>query len=78
MGIFLVFKFFIHLWRVRLSDHEVWAMVHMLLFAPLLIYIGWYKNNVSPSVFSLLLAVGIAAIGYHGLRILQKMYSFGL
>jgi hypothetical protein len=40
--------------------------IHMLIIGPLLVYIGFHKENTSRKFFELLIMFGMAAIGYHG------------
>lgn len=52
------------------SERHVWFALHAVVFAGLLIYVG-LKGTSSPQVaFSLLLTVGIAAFGYHLVRMI--------
>ena len=44
----------------------VWVnLIHILLIAPLLIWIGYYGKDTSRAAFELLLMTGFAALGYH-------------
>jgi hypothetical protein len=53
------------------SQRHVYSAIHAFLFAPLLMYLG-YKGSTAPDVvFSLALAVGLSAFGYHAIRLLQ-------
>lgn len=73
-GVYVVAHFLIGLVNARkeLSSRHAWYFVHILVFVPLLLYVGWKKAETPPTVYSLLLAVGIAAFGYHLLRLVQK------
>ena len=44
---------------------------HILLVAPLLVYIGWLKEATPRKYFELLLMLGFASVGYHGYYFLQ-------
>lgn len=44
-----------------------WALVHIALLVPLLAYVGLTRNK-SGEAFSFLVAVGIAAVGYHVIK----------
>lgn len=57
------------------SQRTVWYVIHALLFAILLFYVGWYGKDTPNVAYSLLLAVGLAAFSYHALRYLQKTLS---
>ena len=54
------------------NQRTVWYAIHMLLFASLLLYVGWYGVKAADVSYSLLLAVGIAAFGYHSIRLIQQ------
>lgn len=51
-----------------------WAVVHMALLVPLLLYVGVARNN-SGEAYSFLVAVGTAAIGYHAIRVYKKVLN---
>jgi hypothetical protein len=70
LGVFINFglKVISNPWTQR----TVWYAIHMLLFAILLLYVGWFGVNASDVSYSLLLAVGIAALGYHFIRLVAK------
>lgn len=53
---------------VRVLNHSGYAWVnaiHVLLVAPLLMYIGYHKKDTPRSAYELLLLLGFAAAGYH-------------
>ena len=54
------------------SQRTVWYVIHVLLFASLLFYVGWYGKTTPDVAYSLLLTVGLAAFSYHALRYLQR------
>ena len=56
------------------TQRTVWYFIHMLLFASLLFYVGWYGTKTPDVAFSLTLAVGLAAFAYHGLRLVQRTF----
>lgn len=49
-------------------------LLHAVLFAPVLIYVGFMKKKSFWGAYSLLMIIGFAAIGYH-LRILYNKYK---
>ena len=59
------------------TQRTVWYLVHMLLFASLLFYVGWYGTKTPDVAFSLTLAVGLAAFTYHGVRLVQRTLISG-
>lgn len=72
VGVFLMLSFLIRIMTLRpFSQRHVYYAIHALLFAPLLMYLG-FRGSASPDVvFSLALAVGLSAFGYHAIRLLQ-------
>lgn len=44
-------------------------LFHILLVAPLLIYVGLRHKTMDPKIYSLVLIMGITALSYHGLRL---------
>lgn len=56
------------------SDYAYINAIHALLFAPLLIYIGWNQQDTPRAAYEVLLMITFAALGYHMfslVRILQ-------
>jgi hypothetical protein len=73
LGIILAFYFMYMIYSHKLSSYHVWLIIHLLIFAPLLMWIGFAKEQTPRIILSLLLAVGCAAIGYHFIRLIQKL-----
>jgi hypothetical protein len=49
------------------ADKPYWVnLIHILLVGPLLVYIGYNRENTKRKYFELLLMLGFASIGYHG------------
>ena len=46
--------------------------IHILLVAPLLIWIGVYKNECPRSCFEILMMLGFAVLGYHGYYLISE------
>lgn len=68
VGVLIAAKFIYSL----IKQKNDWYMVHLALFAPLLIYVG-IKQKDTPNIgFALMLALGCAASGYHIIRLMQK------
>ena len=44
-------------------------LIHILLVGPLLIYIGYFKQNTHKTVFDILLIIGIVVVLYHGYKL---------
>ena len=60
------------LYRIITNQMYAWLYVHLFLFVPLFIYIAYHKilNQKIPNyTYSFLLAIGIAAFGYHLVRL---------
>jgi hypothetical protein len=50
-------------------------LIHILLIGPLLIYIGYHREDTERMYFELLLMLCFAVIGYHGYYLLQDIIS---
>lgn len=72
-AIYLLYKVFGSPWR----DDKIWYIAHLALFIPLLLYISLYRHNMNPTFFSFLTAVGIAALGYHLVKIVRNKTRVG-
>lgn len=55
-------------WR----DHKIWYVAHLLVFLPLVLYVSMFREKMNPTFFSFLLAAGMGAMGYHGVRLITK------
>ena len=44
-------------------------LFHVLVIAPILIYVGYKGNNVNSKVYSPLLGIGVVALLYHGYKL---------
>lgn len=52
--------------RARILSPNLWInVIHVLLVAPLLIYIGYTGKNTPRPAYELLAMAGFAALGYH-------------
>jgi hypothetical protein len=45
--------------------------IHIFLIAPLLLLLGYLKKDASRRYFEMMLIIGFAAIGYHGLYLVR-------
>ena len=62
------------IYRYVKKELYVWLYVHLLLFASLLLYICYLRftqQKIPDYLYSFLLAIGIAAIGYHIIKIFK-------
>lgn len=76
LGIGVVLNFLSKIVRQdKWNQRTVWFAIHMLLFASLLMYVGWYGVKAADVSYSLLLAVGVAAFGYHSIRLIQRYWK---
>ena len=52
--------------KLVMGDSSLWVnLIHMLVVAPLLLWIGYYGKETSRAAYELLLMTGFAALGYH-------------
>lgn len=68
MGALLMLSFAWKLYKYGFRAHSLWYIVHMVVFAAMILYIGFTGRNAPPVAFSLLMALGITAISYHFVR----------
>jgi hypothetical protein len=47
-------------------------LIHLLVVSPIVAYIGYYREQTPRYVFEILLMLGFASIGYHGLYLLEE------
>ena len=73
LGILLSIYFLYLITSLKYSQYHVWLLIHYLIFIPLLIFVGIKKTETPKIIYSLLLAIGIAAFGYHLIRLIQEM-----
>ena len=67
VGLFvLVYHSYKALIRLRASSSSLWiSLIHVLLFAPLMIYIGYFSKKTPRAAYELLGMTTFAALGYH-------------
>ena len=68
IGILLILDI---LYRYLKNKMHAWLYVHLFLFAPLFIYTGYLgvnKIKIPYYLHSYILAIGLAALGYHVLK----------
>ena len=65
-----------HLFKIYLKARKgegYWVnLIHIFIVGPLLVYIGYNKENTARLYFELLLMLGFASIGYHGYYLFQN------
>jgi hypothetical protein len=69
-----------HMYKLYLklsAKHNPWVnLIHILVVAPLLLFIGWNRETTPRYAYELLLLLGFASFGYHGYYILVDMGVF--
>lgn len=70
LGLLVAVKFLYKLASNGWSSHSVWYVLHVIVFATTLMYVGWNGKNTPHTMFSVLMTLGITAIAYHTLRAL--------
>lgn len=68
LGLLVFVKFIYLLATQAISQRSVWYVLHIVLFACIALYVGVQRNNTPRIGYSLLLATGISAFGYHLIR----------
>ena len=72
---------FYHLYKLylRVMNKQVpWVnAIHIFVVAPLLLFIGYNRDNTPRYAYELLLMLGFASFGYHGMYILEDMGFWG-
>ena len=70
---FLVLAYHTYRAYVNLKENKsAWVnWIHILLVVPLLLILGYLKKDASRRYFEMMLILGFAAIGYHGLYLIR-------
>lgn len=73
-GIVIVLYHSYKLYEHLLSKHRIWVnLMHILLFGPLIIYIGYFGEETPRMWFEILLMLGFSALGYHAYYLLNEI-----
>jgi hypothetical protein len=68
IGIFIIAY---HIYK-SLFKKDAWInYIHILIIGPLLVYIGFMKEETPKKVFEIILMLAFASIGYHGYYMLS-------
>jgi ABC-type uncharacterized transport system YnjBCD permease subunit len=68
------FKLFL---RMQARSPYAWVnAIHVVLVAPLLMYIGYHKNETPRFAYELLLMAAFAAMGYHLFSLIRWVETF--
>ena len=74
LGIFIILYHLYKVYNYIAQDKPIWVnIIHILFVGPLLVYIGFNKENTSRLYYELLLMLGFASIGYHGYYLLKSI-----
>ena len=66
LGVIILFYHVFRAYQKYAANKGTWVnLIHILLIAPLLMYIGYYGDKTERKFFELLLMLGFASIGYH-------------
>jgi hypothetical protein len=67
LGIIIIVYHIYKTYNYMKLDKPYWVnLIHILIVGPLLVYIGYNRENTTRGYFELLLMLGFASIGYHG------------
>jgi hypothetical protein len=71
----VILAYHIYLAYTKLKDNKsAWVnWIHIFLVAPLLMIVGYLKKDANRRYFEMLLLLGFAAIGYHGLYLIREI-----
>jgi hypothetical protein len=56
-----------------LSYHDCIYLIHFLFIGPLLIYVGYYKEQAPPQILNIVLALGVIVTVYHGYEFVKTL-----
>ena len=59
---------------IKLRHYLIYG-THILIIAPLLLYVGIYRKNINPIIYPILVVLAIMTIGYHGAQALIKSHT---
>ena len=72
LGLVIIIYHIYKVYRYMKADKPYWVnLIHIILIGPLLVYIGYNKQDTSRRYFEILLMLGFASIGYHGYYLFQ-------
>jgi len=67
LGIVIILYHIYKVYGYIKADKQYWInLIHIVIIGPLLVYIGYNRENTSRKYFELLLMLGFSSIGYHG------------
>mgnify|MGYP001223744912 FL=1 len=60
--------------EIKMRHYLIYA-THIIVIAPLLLYIGIYRKNINPLVYPILVVLALMTAGYHGSKALIMSHS---
>lgn len=67
-----IFIFCYHLYKATTKKNPWVNLIHILVIAPLIFYIGYNREKTPRFAFEILLMLAIAAIGYNGFYLIKE------
>ncbi len=72
LGFIIIFYHLYKVYDYLNTGKSIWVnLIHILIIGPLLIFIGYNRENISRKYFEILLMLGFASIGYHSYYLLN-------
>jgi hypothetical protein len=72
LGLIIIFYHIFKAYNYMKLGKGYWVnLIHIFIVGPLLVYIGYNRENTARLYFELLLMLGFASIGYHGYYLLE-------
>jgi hypothetical protein len=72
LGLIIIFYHCFKVYNYIKLGKSYWVnLIHIFIVGPLLVYIGYNRENTSRLYFEILLMLGFASIGYHGYYLFQ-------
>jgi len=67
LGVIIIVYHMYKVYNYMKADKPYWVnLIHIILVGPLLVYIGYNRENTTRRYFEMLMMLGFASIGYHG------------
>jgi len=73
LGMFVIAAFIAAIVKEPTKQIAGWLLWHIIIIAGLLLWCGAAKTQTPRIIYSLLIALGFAAIGYHATRLIQSL-----
>jgi hypothetical protein len=72
LGLIIIFYHCFKVYNYIKLGKGYWVnLIHIFIVGPLLVYIGYNRENTARLYFEILLMLGFASIGYHGYYLFQ-------